>query len=224
MTIRARLLTGLAAFILTACGTLPSAPVSHADTTSDAPPNIILIMADDLGWGDVGLYGADLIETPHMDRIGEEGVQLTSFYAGSNVCTPSRAALLTGRYPIRFGMQHVIFPGSEDGLPQSEVTIAELLRDAGYATGMIGKWHLGHQDQHWPTEHGFEHFYGVAYSNDMAPFDLYAGKQVIEAPADRKQINEFQTSAPARARHYNRTRMRNMWQSSRSISTRSMSR
>lgn len=191
MMSHAKLLTALAAVILSACGTLQTVPASHADpAVSAAPPNIILIMADDLGWADIGLNGAELIETPHIDRIGREGIQLTSFYAGSNVCTPSRAALLTGRYPIRFGMQHVIFPASEDGLPQSEVTIAELLRDAGYATGMIGKWHLGHQDEHWPTEHGFDAFYGVAYSNDMAPFDLYAEKQVIESPADQTQLTQ----------------------------------
>lgn len=191
MTFQARVLAGLAIFVLSACGTLQTAPLSHADpATSDPRPNIIVIMADDLGWGDIGLNGAELIETPHIDRIGQDGIQLTSFYAGSNVCTPSRAALLTGRYPIRFGMQHVIFPGSEDGLPPSEVTIAELLREAGYATGMIGKWHLGHQDQYWPTAHGFDQFYGVAYSNDMAPFDLYSGKQVIESPVDQTQLTQ----------------------------------
>ena len=151
-------------------------------------PNIILIMADDLGWGDIGLNGAELIKTPNIDKIGREGVQLTSFYAGSNVCTPSRAALLTGRYPIRSGMQHVVFPQSQDGLPQSEITLSELLKEAGYATAMIGKWHLGHRDEYWPTAHGFDEFFGVAYSNDMQPFDLYRQKQIIESPADQSAL------------------------------------
>ncbi|MEM7728735.1 MAG: sulfatase [Pseudomonadota bacterium] len=154
----------------------------------DRPPNIVLFMADDLGWGDVGLNGAELIDTPNIDRLGMEGVQLTQFYAGANVCTPSRAALMTGRYANRSGMQHVVHPFSQWGLPQSEVTVAEVLRDAGYATGMVGKWHLGHGAEHWPTEHGFERFYGVAYSNDMVPFDLYRDTDVIQSPADQAQL------------------------------------
>ena len=162
-----------------------------------ARPNIIVIMADDLGWGDVSINGADLIETPNIDRIGREGIQLTSFYAGANVCTPSRAALLTGRYPVRSGMQHIIFPHSQGGLPQDEVTIPEVLKTAGYATGMVGKWHLGHQDEHWPTEHGFDEFFGVAYSNDMQPFDLYEQKTIIQAPADQSELTNRYAEASA---------------------------
>ena len=166
--------------------------------SADTPPNIIVVLADDLGWADVGANGASLIDTPYIDQIGDEGVRLTSFYAGANVCTPSRAALLTGRYPIRSGMQHVIFPQSTDGLPQSEITIAELLRDAGYATAMVGKWHLGHTDEYWPTEHGFEDFYGVAYSNDMQPFDLYDGKTVVQSPVDQTELTANYAEAAAR--------------------------
>ncbi len=163
---------------------------AQIDVELQPAPNIIVIMADDLGWADISLNGADLIRTPHIDRIGREGVQLTSFYAGSNVCTPSRAALMTGRYPIRFGMQHVIFPQSQDGLPEQEVTLAEILSEAGYATGMVGKWHLGHQKQHWPTMHGFDEFFGVAYSNDMQPFDLYRQSDIIESPVDQTRLTE----------------------------------
>ena len=174
----------LTALALAGCATAQTA------AEPPAPPNIILVLADDLGWADVGVNGADLIRTPNIDRIAAEGVNLTSFYAGANVCTPSRAALLTGRYPIRSRMQHVVFPHSTHGLPQSEVTLAEVLRDAGYATGMIGKWHLGHTDEFWPTEHGFETFFGVPYSNDMQPFDLFRGKEVIQSPVDQTRLTD----------------------------------
>lgn len=163
---------------------------SSPDTThSNQPkPNIIIVFVDDLGWGDLSINGAKLIETPNIDRIGKDGINLTSFYAAANVCTPSRAALLTGRYPIRSGMQHIVYPQSVDGLPQTEVTLAEMLKSAGYATGMVGKWHLGHQDEHWPTEHGFDEFFGVAYSNDMQPFDLYRAKSVVQSPVDQSEL------------------------------------
>jgi uncharacterized sulfatase len=147
-------------------------------------------MADDLGWGDIGANGAELIDTPNIDRLSSEGIRLTSFYAGSNVCTPSRAALLTGRYPIRSGMQHVIMPHSDRGLPSEEITIAEMLKEAGYATGMVGKWHLGHRDEFWPTAHGFDEFFGVAYSNDMEPFDLYRHKTVVQSPVEQRELTD----------------------------------
>ena len=180
-----------------ACAASPAVTplASEAAPARADRPNIIIIMTDDLGWGDIGLNGASLIQTPNIDRIGKEGIRLTSFYAGSNVCSPSRTALLTGRYPIRSGMQHVIFPHSRDGLPESEITISEMLRDAGYRTGMIGKWHLGHTDEFWPTNHGFDWFYGVPYSNDMSPFDLYENKHVIESPADQTQLTRNYANA-----------------------------
>ncbi|MEM9841129.1 MAG: sulfatase [Pseudomonadota bacterium] len=189
MKVLSQALVSLIAFGLSGCASATPSPEDNG-TSVHAQPNIIIIMADDLGWGDISLNGADLIDTPNIDRIGLEGVQLTSFYAGANVCTPSRAALLTGRYPIRSGMQHVVYPHSQFGLPQSEVTIAELLQEVGYTTGMIGKWHLGHSDAYWPTAHGFETFFGVAYSNDMQPFDLYNGKTVIETPVDQTALTE----------------------------------
>lgn len=180
-----------AIMLTAACAASPAANIATSETAPAAakPPNIIIIMADDLGWGDISLNGAALIDTPNIDRIGREGIQLTDFYAGSNVCSPSRAALLTGRYPIRSGMQHVIFPHSQDGLPAEEITISEMLKNAGYRTGMVGKWHLGHQEEYWPTNQGFDWFYGVPYSNDMAPFDLYRGKEIIESPADQSQLS-----------------------------------
>ncbi len=194
MKFQSFLIASLTLFGLTACTSVSNAE-PEPDATSVAQPNIIVVLADDLGWGDVGLNGATMIKTPNIDRIGKEGVRLTSFYAGANVCTPSRAALLTGRYAIRSGMQHVIMPHSQDGLPQSEITVPELLKDAGYATGMVGKWHLGHSDEYWPTSHGFDDFFGVAYSNDMQPFDLYDHKTVIETPVDQTALTDRYAAA-----------------------------
>ena len=171
------------------------AVAANAQAGSDRPPNIVIILADDLGWGDISVNGATLISTPNIDRLAAEGIQLSAFYAGSNVCTPSRAALLTGRYPIRSGMQHVVMAHSDYGLPQSEITLARLLKDAGYATGMVGKWHLGHRDEYWPTAHGFEKFYGVAYSNDMTPFDLYHHKTIVQSPVEQRELTERYASA-----------------------------
>ena len=157
----------------------------------EARPNIVLFFVDDLGWGDIGWNGNDLIATPNIDSLGRDGVSMPQFYTAANVCTPSRAALLTGRYPMRSGMQHVIFPHSQNGLPAGEVTLAELLNGAGYATGMIGKWHLGHRPQYWPTAQGFESFLGVAYSNDMVPFDLYRDAAVVDEGVDQTALSDL---------------------------------
>jgi arylsulfatase A len=144
-------------------------------------PNIIVILADDLGYGDLGCFGGRRIRTPRLDRMAREGVKLTNFFSSANVCTPSRAGLLTGRYPVRAGMSvGVVYPHSTYGLPQSEITIAKVLRDAGYRTAMLGKWHLGTVADSWPTRHGFESFWGVPYSNDMSPFPLYRDEAVLE--------------------------------------------
>lgn len=138
-----------------------------------APPpkaNVIVIFADDLGYGDLSCYGSPTIRTPHLDRMAAEGLRFTDFYSASEVCTPSRAALLTGRYPIRSGMcgsRRVLFPNSKGGLPPEEITIAEALREHGYATAHIGKWHLGIHEGSRPLEQGFQHSFGLPYSNDM---------------------------------------------------------
>jgi len=134
-------------------------------------PNIIIIFTDDQGYGDLGVYGHPSIKTPTLDRMAFEGQRWTSFYVAANVCTPSRAALLTGRLPIRSGMYgdnpRTLFPYSKGGLPENEITIAEMLQSVGYATAAIGKWHLGHLPQYLPTRHGFDSYYGIPYSNDM---------------------------------------------------------
>ncbi|MDI1312794.1 sulfatase [Prosthecobacter sp.] len=136
-----------------------------------APPhNVVIIFADDLGYGDLSCYGSPTIHTPNLDRMAAEGLRFTDFYVAAEVCTPSRAALLTGRYPIRSGMcgsRRVLFPNSAGGLPKEEVTIADALKQKGYSTAQIGKWHLGIHEGSRPLDQGFEHQFGLPYSNDM---------------------------------------------------------
>ena len=157
--------------------TEPSAtesPIAGAEPAAAAtPPNIVLIFVDDMGYADIGSFGSPIARTPNLDRLALEGQKWTSFYAPASVCTPSRAGLLTGRFAVRSGMaglvhaRHVLFPTSLGGLPQNEVTIAELLQTKGYVSSAIGKWHLGHLPQFLPTSQGFESYFGIPYSNDM---------------------------------------------------------
>lgn len=163
------------------------------DTEKDnkeIPPNIVFIFADDLGYGDLSSYGASDINTPNIDFIGKNGIKFTDFYSVSSVCTPSRAGMLTGRYPQRFGLNGVLFPDSHTGLPSSEYTIAELLRDSGYKTGMVGKWHLGHKYEFLPLQQGFDFFYGIPYSNDMASTVYFAGNDVVDYYPDQSQMTK----------------------------------
>jgi arylsulfatase A len=181
--------TGQAALGLGALGVLPRPRVARAQAR---PPNIVIIFADDLGYGDLSCYGHPTIHTPNLDRMAAEGAKLTQFYAAASVCTPSRAALMTGRLPIRSGMcsdrRRVLFPNSAGGLPDSEITIAEALKGAGYATACVGKWHLGHLPQFLPMRHGFDEYFGIPYSNDMKPSPLMDGDQVIEEPARQETL------------------------------------
>ena len=163
------------------------------DTETDnneISPNIVFIFADDLGYGDLSSYGASDINTPNIDFIGKNGIKFTDFYSVSSVCTPSRAGMLTGRYPQRFGLNGVLFPDSHTGLPSSEYTIAELLRDNGYKTGMVGKWHLGHKYEFLPLQQGFDFFYGIPYSNDMASTVYFAGNDVVDYFPDQSQMTK----------------------------------
>src|ERR1035438_6887638 len=133
-------------------------PVTSAQETK---PNIIVILADDLGYGDIGCYGAKGFKTPNLDRMAKEGTRFTSFYTGCSVCSGSRAALMTGRHYQRVGVPAVMFPGNKNGLNPNEITIATLLRRLGYFTAIIGKWHLGHLAMFLPTRHGFDSYYGI---------------------------------------------------------------
>jgi arylsulfatase A len=166
-------------------------------------PNIILINCDDLGYGDLSCYGSDLNRTPALDRLASEGVRFTDFYQAAPVCTPSRAGLMTGCYPQRVNMavldgEWVLFPGQGIGLNPEEKTVASLLKDQGYATSLIGKWHLGDQPEFLPTRHGFDHYYGLPYSNDMGihsgvnycPLPLIQDDQVIEEQPDQASLTE----------------------------------
>lgn len=187
---------------------------------SQNPPNFVVIFCDDLGYGDLGVFGHPIIRTPNIDQMAHEGQKWTQFYVADPVCTPSRAALLTGRYPIRSGMTSservVFFPDSANGLPLEEITIAELLKNRGYATASVGKWHLGHLPQFLPYNQGFDYFYGIPYSNDMDSkswgkylersedphyftnteyfnVPLIENTEVIERPADQTTITKRYT-------------------------------
>ncbi len=144
-------------------------------------PNVVILFADDLGYGDLACFGHPTIATPNLDRMADEGLRLTQFYVGECVCTPSRAALLTGRLPIRNGMcsdtRRVLFTDSTGGLPDEEITIAEALKAKDYATACVGKWHLGHLPQFLPMRQGFDSYYGIPYSNDMRPTVLLRGRR-----------------------------------------------
>jgi arylsulfatase A len=187
-----------------------------------ARPNIILILADDLGYGDLGCTGHPTIRTPHLDRMASEGMRLTQYYSANPLCSPSRASLLTGRLHARSGINFVLFPWSKGGLPQSEITIARALKPAGYATACIGKWHLGHESPHLPMDHGFDSWFGIPYSNDMSrqtnidaygvrmnagnlqqrnelpPIPLMRNKDILEREPDQAQLTTRYTDEALR--------------------------
>ena len=173
-------------------------PMSQQAAQAQQKPNIIFIYADDLGYGDLGCYGARAFKTPNIDRMAAEGLRLTSFYSVSPICTPSRAALMTGRYAARMGIEqmqlaNVLFPKDQTGLPQSEITIARALKDRGYATACIGKWHLGNVRPHRAIDHGFDYYFGIPYSNDMTPTPLVRNDKVVEEPANQDTLTRRYT-------------------------------
>ena len=167
-------------------------------------PNIILINCDDLGYGDLGCYGSQVNQTPCLDTMAKEGIRFSDFYMASSVCSPSRGAMMTGCYPRRIGFgsfddRWVLFPGQGLGLSPNERTIASVLREAGYATMCIGKWHCGDQPEFLPTRHGFDGYYGLPYSNDMGrqvgregypPLPLLKNEEVIQEQPNQTSLTE----------------------------------
>lgn len=200
-----------------------------------ASPNIILIFIDDMGYGDIGPFGNTKVRTPHLDRMAAEGMKFTSFYA-TPVCSMSRACLMTGCYNVRVSIPGVLFPGAEIGLNPSEITVARLLKEKGYATACIGKWHLGHREPFLPTKHGFDSYLGIPYSNDMtidpkharfakdcvfrngmtetkaraeairATVPLMRGEEVVEYPADQATLTKRYTEEAVKLIHTHRDR------------------
>ncbi|MCG8414341.1 MAG: sulfatase [Pseudomonadales bacterium] len=165
----------------------------------NSQPNFIVVMADDLGYGDLGIYGSRLIKTPNLDRLALNGARLDSFYSSANVCTAARGGLLTGRYPIRLDLvSDVARPTNDVHLAAEEITIAEALRPLGYRSALFGKWHLGSRLEWSPTDNGFDEFYGVLHSNDMTPLELYRDEQMIEDPVDQTTLTERYTGEALR--------------------------
>lgn len=156
-------------------------------------PNIVLIFCDDLGYGDLGCYGGALA-TPNIDRIAREGLRFTNAVSANPVCSPSRAALLTGRYPTRAGVPNVLFPRDEKGMPLEEVTLANVLKEKGYKTACVGKWHLGHRPDYLPTRRGFDSYFGIPYSNDMKPAVVMDNESVSEPEAAQDTLTERYTA------------------------------
>jgi arylsulfatase A len=173
-------------------------------------PNIILILVDDLGYGDIGAYGSEVIHTPNLDQMAADGVRLTNFHAAAPVCSPSRAGLLTGRYPIRTHISLPLYPTGHpmhlflsaidryrfdvNGIPEDEALLPEILSRGGYRTGMVGKWHLGDRARHIPSDRGFDSFYGVYYSNDVKPFALYRDGEIVEeSPVEQSTLTQKYT-------------------------------
>lgn len=169
---------------------------------AERPPNVVIVFADDLGYGDVGCFGNTVIRTPNIDRIAAEGIKFTDFYAAQAVCSASRTALLTGCYPNRVGILGALGPASKIGIHDRETTIAEILKARGYATAIFGKWHLGHHPQFLPTKHGFDEYFGLPYSNDMWPqhptakfpaLPLISGEKTIEENPDQSKLTSWYT-------------------------------
>ena len=185
-------------------------------------PNVIIIFADDLGYGDLGCYGSKINETPTLDKMADEGKKFSNFYVSSPVCSPSRASLMTGCYPQRisfgtFDGLRVLFPGQGIGLSNEEKTVAKTFKESGYSTKIIGKWHCGDQEEFLPTNHGFDSYFGIPYSNDMGrqvkikdyipndsslhkitewdrpPLPLVRDKEVIQEQPDQRSIAERYT-------------------------------
>ena len=166
-----------------ACAVLLLVCAGRSRAAEGGRPNLVLIICDDLGWGDLGCYGNTSIKTPNLDRLAAQGSRLTDFYAAGIQCTPSRAGMLTGRYPVRFGLTFSLMTDAGVGMPAAEVTLPEALRAVGYATMLSGKWHLGDKPQFHPLRHGFERFFGLLRGHDTEPREIWRDGRVVEREA-----------------------------------------
>jgi arylsulfatase A-like enzyme len=183
---------------------------------ADRPPNVVIVLTDDQGYGDLGCYGAKDFATPHLDRMAREGVRFTDFYVAQAVCSASRTALLTGCYPNRIGILGALGPSSKHGISDQERTIAEVLKPRGYATAIYGKWHLGHRPKFLPTRHGFDDYFGLPYSNDMWPnhptaknfpdLPLMESERTIATNPDQTQLTTWYTERAVKFIEKNRDR------------------
>jgi arylsulfatase A len=188
--------------------------ISPPNDLSDLP-NIIIVFTDDLGYGDLGISGSPAIQTPNIDKMATEGARLINFYATAPLCSPSRAGLLTGRYPIRTMVTSALYPTGSlmnpvldvagfhtlgvRGIPEDEILLPEILQHRGYRTGLVGKWHLGDRTPHLPLENGFDEFYGALYSNDMGHYRIYRDDKVeIDHPVDQNQLTQLMTAEALR--------------------------
>jgi arylsulfatase A-like enzyme len=197
-------LTGAAA-----AAAFPRIAKGEQNSVTDRKPNFIIIFTDDQGYADVGCFwqentipGCEKIDTPRLDCMADEGIKFTDFYVTSGVCTPSRSSIMTGCYPLRVGMgdipRLVLFPDDDVGLSTDEVTIAGLLKEQGYSTMCVGKWHLGHLPPFLPTRHGFDSYFGIPYSNDMSPTPILRDERVVEDPAVQETLTERYTEEAVR--------------------------
>tara|TARA_R110002167_G_scaffold134051_12_gene319417 strand:+ start:3591 stop:5021 length:1431 start_codon:yes stop_codon:yes gene_type:complete len=192
-----RIAISLLAISLFSCG----GKETQRSQNNETKPNIVLIFTDDQGYGDVGVFGASDIETPHLNQMARDGIKLTNYYSAQAVCSASRAGILTGCYPNRIGIHNALMPNSKIGLNSKETTLAEMLKNNGYATGIFGKWHLGDHPNFMPTKNGFDEWFGIPYSNDMWPLHpqqgpifnfgpllLYENEKVIDTLTDQTQL------------------------------------
>lgn len=197
-------------------GILLAVMVGHSNA-EDRPVNVVLIYADDLGYGDLACYGHPKFRTPRLDRMAAEGARLANFYSTCPYCAPSRASLMTGRYPFRNGLMPSNPHPATDygntntsadnlGLPDNELTLGEMFQQAGYATTCIGKWHLGHKPRFYPTRNGFDEYFGILYSNDMHPVELWDNETMIEYPVVQETLTKRYTQRAVDFIHANRNR------------------
>ena len=196
---------GAASIALGGCG---KSIFAGGEEGGNSKPNVVIIFTDDQGYQDVGCFGSPLIKTPNLDRMCAEGRKFTDFYVAGPVCSPSRAALMTGCYPLRVGIPKVLFPADVIGLNPAEVTIADVLKEQGYATACVGKWHLGHHKEFLPTRQGFDYYFGIPYSNDMRPenpeawarqqkyppLPIVENEETIEANPDQRYLTRRYTA------------------------------